>query len=154
MVRLCQGVGKAPNESGQRIKGMDILFVIDYEKIPCDQHKDITYTFVVCTVRPQKEDPNRTRITIGVNDICYTGDVGTPTASLELFKLIVNIIISRQGAQYDTFDIKKFYLGTPLNWPEYIKVHLYNIPQEFIYEYDLEKHTRDGRVYLEIRKGV
>ncbi len=47
----------------------------------------VTYTKVVCEYRPQKDDPNRTRITIGGNRICYPGDCGTKTASLELVKL-------------------------------------------------------------------
>ena len=94
MGRLCLGVGKGPNGSGQRIEGADTFFVIDYENIPHDRRKDITYTFVLCTVRPQKEDHNCTCITICGNHICYPGDVGTPKASLELFKLIVSSVIS------------------------------------------------------------
>ena len=119
MRRLCQSVGKVPNGSDQRIEGTDTLFVIDYENIPCDWRKDITYTSVVCTVRPQKEDPNCTRITICFNHICYLGDVLTPTASLELFKLVVSSVLSWRGARYSTLDIKNFYLGTPLDRPKY-----------------------------------
>ena len=77
---------------------------------------------MTCTVLPPKEDLNCTRITIGGNHICYPGDMGTPTASLELFKLIINSILSKRGVLYATFDIKKFYLGTPLNQPEYVKI--------------------------------
>ena len=59
--------------------------------------KDIPQEFitaVVCEVRPQKEDPKRTQITIGGNRIYYPGDVGTPTASLELFKLPIKSVFS------------------------------------------------------------
>ena len=109
---------------------------------------------MVCTVFPQKEDPNCTCVTIGGNRICYPGDVGTPTASLELFKLVINSVISQRGARYFIFDIKKFYLVTPLNQPRYVKILLSGIPQESIDKYDLENRTRDGWVYFEIRKGV
>jgi len=60
---------------------------------------------VVCDVRPDKDDPERTRITIGGNRICYPEDVGTNTASLELFKLLLNSVlrpgISRDGVARD-----------------------------------------------------
>ena len=36
---------------------------------------------------------------------------------------------------------------------EYVRIKLSNIPQEFIDEYDLTKHTCDGWVYFEILKG-
>ncbi len=34
---------------------------------------------VVCEVWPEKDDPDRNRITNGGNHICYPGDVGTNT---------------------------------------------------------------------------
>ncbi len=36
---------------------------------------------VVCGIRPDKDDPNHARITIGGNRICYPGNVGTNTDS-------------------------------------------------------------------------
>ena len=138
MGHLCQVVGKGIDGEVQRIKGTDTFFMVDYEDIPRNQRKEITYTSVVCTVLPQKEDPNCTRITICGNLFYYPVDMGTPTASLELFKLIINSVLSKRGTQYATFDIKNIYLGTLLNQTEYVKIRLANIPQEFIEEYDLE----------------
>ena len=109
---------------------------------------------MVCTVRPKKEHLNFTRITIGGNCIFYPVDVVTPTFSLEIFKLIVNSVLSRWVARYATFDIRKIYLGTPLNRPEYFKIRLSDIPQEFIDDYNLETRTQDVWVYFEIYKGV
>ena len=42
--------------------------------------KKPTYAGVVVDFRPQKEDPNRVRITIGGNWIKYPGEVTTRTA--------------------------------------------------------------------------
>ena len=72
--------------------------------------KEITNTKVVFEVRPQKADTYRTHITIGGNRIYYPGDVGTPTGSLELIKLIINIVLSQRHAWFITFDTKNFYL--------------------------------------------
>ena len=66
----------------------------------------------MCKVRPPKEDPNRTRITIGGNSIIYPGDVATPTASIKLVKLVINIFLSRHGTKFYFFDVKDFYLAT------------------------------------------
>ena len=130
-------MGVGPEGQGQHIKGTDTFFVTRFEDIPPERCKEITYTSIVCEVRPQKADPNRTRITIGGSRICYPGDVRTPTASLELFKLILNSVLSRRGAKFACFDISNFYMGTPLDRPEYVKIKITDIPKEFIEEYNL-----------------
>ena len=45
------------------------------------------------------------RINIGGNMIIYHGDVATPTASLELLKIIINSNLYRHGARYVCFDV-------------------------------------------------
>ena len=105
--QLYQGIGKGTNgPRKQRIPGTEIFKVIRYQDIPQDRRKEVCHTKVVCEVRPQKEDPDITRITIGGNRIIYLGDVGTPTVSLELIKLILNSILSRPGAKFACFDVR------------------------------------------------
>ena len=109
---------------------------------------------MVCLVRPEKADPNHTRITIGGNCICYPGDVGTKTASFVLVKLVINSVLSQKDAKFVTFDISNFYLQTPLDRPEYVRIKLLDIPQDFVDKYNLLDSVRDGWVYLEINHGV
>ena len=92
---------------------------------------------MVCLVLPEKYDPKRTRITIGGNHICYPGDVGTKTASLDLVRIVINIALYSKDAKYVTFNIYSFYLQNPLDRPEYVLINLSDIPQDFIDEYDL-----------------
>ena len=92
---------------------------------------------MVCEYRPDKDEPNRMRITIAGGHILVTFDVSTPTGSLELVKLMINSVLSRQDARFAAFDIKKFYLDTPMENPEYIRVKLEDIPKELIEEYHL-----------------
>ena len=129
MRRLLQGVGKLTDIEVQRIEVMDTFFIVNYKNTPHNQRKEITYTSVVCTVRPEKEDPNRTRINIGGNHICYPGDVGTPMASLDLFKIIINSVLSQRGYNMSHFTGKKSTSAPPLNRPEYVKIWLANISQ-------------------------
>ena len=44
-------------------------------------------------------------ITIGGNRITFPGDVGTPTTSLELAKLVFDSVLLRPGAKFTTFEI-------------------------------------------------
>jgi hypothetical protein len=94
-------------------------------------------------------------ITIGGNRICYPGNCGAKTtAFLKLVKLQLNSIISRPGAKFACYDIENFYLGMPLDRPEYCRIKLQDIPTEFIDKYNLNAFTHHDWVYFEIRKGV
>ena len=88
-----------------------------FEDIPKDCLNGICYTSVVYEVRPGKKDSNRTQITICGTNVFYPGDVGTNTASLELFELMINSILLRAAVKYVCFDIENFYLSTPLGRP-------------------------------------
>jgi hypothetical protein len=151
---LCQGIGTGPNK-GKHVKGTNTLFPILYDKIPSNRRREITYFKVVCKVRPEKgDDANRTRITIGRNNIAYPGDVGTPTGSIELVNLLVNSVLSQCNARFATMDLKNFYLNTPLDRPENVRIKLVDIPQEFINEYKLNKLARNSWIYFEMRCGI
>ncbi len=126
---------------------------LDYYDIPVHKRKEICHTLVVCKVRPEKDDPDRTRITIGGSRICYPGDVGTNTASLELVKILLNSVLSRKGARFSTIDLKNFYLDTPMPDPKYVRNKMSDIPEEFIIEYNLHSQDCDGWIYFEICQG-
>ena len=61
-----------------------MFYVIDYENIPFERCKEMTYSKVICKVHPKRSGPDRTHITIGSNRICYPGDVGTKMSPLSL----------------------------------------------------------------------
>jgi hypothetical protein len=152
--RLCQGIGTGSNKS-KPVKGANTLFPIPYDKIPSNRHREITYSKVVYKVGPEKgDDANLTHITIGKNNIVYTGDVGTPTSSIELVKLLVNSVLSQRNARFATVDLKNFYLNTPLDWSEFVCIKLVDIPQEFIDEYKLNKLAHNSWIYFEMRYGM
>ena len=105
--RLCQGIGKGSKvPRQQRVEGTNTFKLIKFADIPQDRRHEICHSMVVCKVKPHKEDPNRTRITIAGSQFCYPGDVGTPTGSLDLVKLIINSIFSRRNTRFVSFDLK------------------------------------------------
>ena len=73
-----------------------------------------TYARVVVEFRPQKEDPNRVRITAGGNLIKYPGELTTRTADLTTTKIAWNSVLSTEGAKYACLDVGNFYLETPM----------------------------------------
>ena len=108
---------------------------------------------VACEFKPHKEDPKRTRITVTGSQICYPVDVGTPTGSLDLFKLIINSVLSLCNTHFFSFDLKNFYLRTPMDRSKYVRIKFSDIPQEFIEEYDLSKAAQNRWIYFEILCG-
>jgi hypothetical protein len=51
-------------------------------------------------------------------------------------------------------DIKNFYINTPLARFEYMVINLSSLPQDTIDEFGLLALVHDGRVYIEIQKGM
>ena len=117
--------------------------------------KDVTYGQFLCTVKPEKAEPNQTRFTVGGDRINYPGEVATPTADMLVAKMLFNSVISTKDARFMTMDISNFYLMTPLHRPEFICIKLSDIPNEVINEYKLrEKATKNGSIYIRAKRGM
>ena len=86
------------------MEGTNTFRIIKFSDIPQDGRHEVCHSMVVCKVKPHKEDPNRTRITVAGSQICYPGYVGTPTGSLDLVKFIINSVLSRRNARFFYFD--------------------------------------------------
>jgi hypothetical protein len=114
----------------------------------------VTYGSFVVDIKDHKEEKERTRLTVGGDQIEYPGDKSTRTAGLTTAKILINSVISTQGAKFLVIDINNFYLNTPLGRFEYMVINLSSLPQETIEKYDLKKLAQDGRVYIEIQKGM
>ena len=78
--KLLKGVGKN-EDSIQRVKRLDTINFIRRMHVPIG--KKITYTQLCCDVRLQKDDINRTRLTVGGDRLEYNGKTSTETAGLE-----------------------------------------------------------------------
>ena len=132
--RLCQGIGTDLSGTGLFIKGTDTFFIINYMEIPTDHLKEVTCTKVLCEIKLHKDYPNRTHITISRNHILYPGNVGTPTGSHEISKIVLNSVVSCCNARYASFNISNFYLCTPLDRYKYSCERLSNTLNEFFQE--------------------
>jgi hypothetical protein len=69
-------------------------------------------------------------------------------------KILINSVISTLGAKFLVIDITNFYLNTPLGRFEYIVINLSSLPKETIDKNDLIELAQDGKVYIEIQRGM
>ena len=109
---------------------------------------------IVCDYRPQKAEPEQTRLTVGGNLINYPEEVRTPTANTTTAKILMNSTISTPGAKFMCCDVKNFYLGMPMDRHEFMKLPLDILPEEIIQQYNLREIAHNGWVYVQIEKGM
>ena len=150
---LSRGIGKNRPDS-EKIKGTGTMFFIPRSKVP--KGRKITYANFVCTIRPQKTETHRVRLTCGGDKLDYPGDPSSPAVSMLNAKLHINSTISRanEGAKYMCIDIKNFYLGTPMSYFQYMRIHKQYIPQEVLDEYPEIEFDHNGYAIVEIRRGM
>jgi hypothetical protein len=92
----------------------------------------VTYASFVVDIKDHKEEKERARLTVGGDQIEYPGDKSTRTAGLTTAKILINSVISTQGAKFLVIDINIFYLNIPLGRFEYMVINLASLPQETI----------------------
>ena len=80
-------------------------------------------------------------------------DCGTPTAELLTIKLLPNSVISTPGAKFMTIDISNFYLNTPMDRYEYMRMKLDMFPDDVIEEYNLHDKVEPLAVTTEIGRA-
>jgi hypothetical protein len=113
-----------------RIEGSNTIFFIPRQAVP--KRKIVTYGRFVVDIRPNKFEVHRVRLAVGGNLIQYPGDVSTRSADLTTSKCLWNSTISTDGAKYMCLDVKNFYLGTPMDTFEYMRIPTKLIPHEII----------------------
>jgi hypothetical protein len=105
--------------------------------------------------RPEKADLNCTHFTLGGNRISYPGDCSTPTVDMVMVKIHLNSIVSTKGAHYCTIDLKDFYLNTPMAHPEFMRMKLADLPEEFAQIYKLYDLSNTNKyISIKIQKGM
>lgn len=128
------------------------MHFIKYSDMP--PGRKATYLRIVVADRPLKTATKRVRFTVGGNQIDYPGVVSTKTADLTTVKCLLNSVISTPGARFATGDIQDFYLNTPMERFEYMRIRVDLIPECIMQQYNLHDKVHRGYIYVEIRKGM
>ena len=95
----------------------------------------------------------RCRGTIGGDRLDYPGAVTARTADMEVVKILMNSALS-DDAEIMTLDIKDYYLGTPLDRAEYLRIDCKFIPIDCMIKYNLQKYVHNGFIMHEVNKGM
>jgi hypothetical protein len=135
-----------------RLYNTNTIRFIQRSNIPTG--RKVTYGSFVVDTKDHKEEKERTRLTVGGDQIEYPGDKSTRTAGLTTAKILINSVISTPGAKLLVIDIKKLCVNTPLGRFEYMIINLSSLPQETIDKYDLLNLAQDRKVYIKIQKGM
>jgi hypothetical protein len=127
------------------------MFFIPIKDMP--KGRRATYTQIVCADCPEKVDPQQVRFTVGRDQVDYPGIVTTKkTADLTTAKILLfNSVLSTPNARYMTGDLKDFYLGTPMEYYEYVHIPCTVIPDSIMLKYKLAPLIHNGYVYAEVR---
>jgi hypothetical protein len=75
-------------------------------------------------------------------------------AELETTKCLLNSTISTLNARFCSMDITNFYLHTPMERPEFVRIPAHLIPEEIMEEYHLEPLVHQGMVLAIVVKGM
>ena len=77
------------------IKGTNMVMFIPKSKVP--KEKKVTYGKIVCDMKPEKEEKERTRLTVGVNLLEFTGNLSAPTESVTTESVSLTVWYQPQG---------------------------------------------------------
>ena len=95
----------------------------------------------------------RVRGTIGGDKVYYPGVTAAYVAHLETIRIQLNAAAS-EDAYICKADINDFYLGTPLDRKEYMRISLKHIPSDIQARYNIASMVHNGYVLMEISKGI
>ena len=108
------------------------MFFTTKDRIP--KERKITYANFICNIRSQKSETHRVCLTAGGNKLDYPGNPRYPAVSLLNVNIHINSTISRakNNARYMCIDIKNFYLGTPMKYFQYMRIHKKSSPKKYL----------------------
>ena len=92
----------------------------------------------------KKTEPHQSRLKVGGDKVNYPFTTSAPTADLPTIKMLWNSFLSTKGARFIVADVENFYLGTPMERPEFMRLPYKQIPQEIKDKYNLAELEEDG----------
>jgi hypothetical protein len=137
--RLAQGVG-------YHIEGSNTIFFIPRQAVP--KGNIITYGRFVVDICPNKSEILWEATSSNIRVMFQHDQRISPRQSAS------GIAPYPLREIYMCLDVKNFYLGTPMDSFEYMRIPVRLIPQEIIEQYNLLPLVSDDHVYIEVQKGM
>jgi hypothetical protein len=95
----------------------------------------------------------RIRGTIGGDRTNFTGAVSSRTASLEVVRILLNSVLA-DDVDFMACDVTDYYLGTPMERPEFMCMNRRQLSPTIIAEYDLEQYFQNNVMHFIVTKGM
>ena len=144
----------AEEEEFDRLFATKTIAPLHSHEQPLDRKKDTTY------YNPQvkqKCDAGKTtfriRGTIGGDRINYPGETSALTAAMPVVKLLLQSAIS-ENMNVMTMDARDYYLNTPLQRPEYLRIPLKFISTGVIEKHKLSPYIHNDSILFSVHKGM
>jgi hypothetical protein len=128
--------------------GTETVFFIPHTALPTG--RKATYLCIVAKIRPEKKENKRIRLTVGGDCIDYPVKASTPTADITTAKCLLNSLVSTPDAKFMSIDLANFYLNTPMERFEYMRIPLSTIPDCIMDQYNLKPLIHNGSVMVEM----
>ena len=93
----------------------------------------------------------RVRGTAGGNNSSFEGDTTAYVADMTTFKILCNKTISDANKQMSTADISDMYLHSTLDEPEYMWIHLSDIPDASMTQFAVNSFVTPGATKVAVR---
>ena len=112
IMELSNDIGRLAQGVRNRIKGTNTILFIHRSGVPAG--KRFTYGQIIVSIRPNKTETHRVRITVGGDKLSYEGPTATQCASLIITKILLNSVISTILAMFMCADIHNFYYNNTM----------------------------------------
>ena len=85
-------IGSLAQGVWNRVKGTNTVFFVRHSEVPAG--KRVAYGQIVVSIRPNKDETHRVRITVGGDKLSYDGPTATKCASLITTNILLNSVVS------------------------------------------------------------
>ena len=73
---------------------------------------------------------------------------------MPLVKLLIQSVVVSDNKRFMTLDIKDFYLNTPLDRSEYLRISAKFLPSGIILHNNSQSYLQKGSILFEVNKGI
>jgi hypothetical protein len=130
------------------------MHVIHKTDIPIDRVRDVAYYNPQVKEKLKNDEwERRVRGTIGGNVIHYNGPTSARTAEMEVVRALLCSVLA-DNADFMAVDIADYYLNTPLERPEYMRMTRKQVSPTIIAEYGYEDYFVNDMLYFQVNKGM
>jgi hypothetical protein len=120
---------------------------------PADKPPDYRPTYFNPALSWKRGD-YRVRGTAGGDRMDFDGPTTAQTASIQTVKCLLNAVVSEHDARFVTADISDYFLGTPLDHPEYMWIRRDQMTPESRLKYRFDDFAVGDRALVRILKAI